>query len=415
MTAVLATPTRLDVERVRRDFPILDVIVNGRPLVYLDNAATSQKPRAVIEAISSYYSHENANIHRGVHWLSERATEAYETSRRKLSEFLGATRPEEIIFTGGTTAGINLVAQTFGRSSFRSGDQILVSGMEHHSNIVPWQILCQQTGAVLRVIPVDEQGELDLAEYSRLLNDRTRLVAVTHVSNVLGTVNPIRQIADLAHAAGALVLVDGAQSAAHLSVDVGQMGCDFFVCSGHKMLGPTGIGVLFGRLSLLESMPPYQTGGGMIESVSFERTTFASVPERFEAGTPAIAGAVGLAAAVDYLLSVGRETIHAHELSLLSRATDRLRESPGVRLIGAGSQCRASVVSFVVDGAHPHDVGTILDQDGIAVRAGHHCAQPLMKRFGIVGTVRASFSLYNTVNEVDALLAGLQKAREVFA
>jgi cysteine desulfurase/selenocysteine lyase len=417
VTAVLVAPQSapLDVERIRQDFPILASEVNGKPLVYLDNAATSQKPRAVLDAISHYYQAENANIHRGVHRLSELATAAYEAARETLRGFLGAAHVEEVIFTRGATEGLNLVAQAYGRTRLLPGDEILVSEMEHHSNIVPWQLAAEATGAIIKVIPVDEAGNLDLAQLQSLLSPRTRIVAVTQLSNVLGTLNPIRWIADLVHPTGAILVVDGAQSAPHMIVDVQQMGCDFFVCSGHKMLGPTGIGVLYGRRELLDAMPPYQGGGGMIASVSFERTTYAPIPGRFEAGTPHIAGAIGMAAAVRYLESVGPAAAHQHESQLLALAVSELRGLPGVRLIGAGPGERASVVSFVIDGVHPHDAGTVLDQNGVAVRGGHHCAQPLMRRFGVPGTLRASFSLYNTRGEVEALVQGLRRVREVFA
>ncbi|MEO8199348.1 MAG: cysteine desulfurase [Gemmatimonadota bacterium] len=404
----------LDVDRLRRDFPILGTEVHGKPLVYLDNAATSQKPAVVLEALARFYSTENANIHRGVHHLSERATEEFELARLRVARFLGARSPDEIVFTRGTTDAINLVAHSIGRFQFKPGDEIILSGMEHHSNIVPWQEITSQTGARLRVIPVTDAGELDLDAFGRLLSARTRMVAVTHVSNAIGTVNPLERIIAMAHEAGALVLVDGAQSAPHLPLDVATLGCDFFACSGHKMMGPTGIGVLFGRSELLDSMPPYQTGGGMIAQVSFEKTTFAPSPGRFEAGTPPIAGAIGLGAALEYLDAVGLEAIERHEGALLAYATTRLAEVSGLRQIGAGAPQRASVISFVMDGIHPHDVGTILDQEGIAIRAGHHCAQPLMARFGVPGTIRASFSFYNTFAEVDALVAGLEKVREVF-
>jgi cysteine desulfurase/selenocysteine lyase len=416
MTATLtaASTPALDVERVRRDFPILGIRVNGRPLVYLDNAATSQKPVAVIEAITRYYQEENANIHRGVHRLSELATAAYEAARETMGRFLGAGDAEEIIFTRGTTEGINLVAQSYGRSRISPGDEIVVSEMEHHSNIVPWQLLSDETGAMLRVIPVSEAGDLDFAAFEALLSKRTRIVALTQLSNVLGTVNPIRQVAHLAHQVGAIVVVDGAQSAPHMGVNVRELGCDFFACSGHKMLGPTGIGVLYGRRELLDAMPPYQGGGGMIESVSFQGTTYAKVPARFEAGTPHIAGAIGLAAAARYLETVG-PAAHQHESALLAHATAALGQVPGLRIIGAGPGPRASVVSFVLAGIHPHDAGTILDQEGVAVRGGHHCAQPLMRRFGVAGTIRASFSLYNTAAEIDTLVRGLHRVREVLA
>jgi cysteine desulfurase/selenocysteine lyase len=415
MTAVLPLAGTLDVERIRRDFPILASRVHGKPLVYLDNASTSQKPTAVIEAINGFYERENANIHRGVHYLSELATVAYEAARDTLKRFLGATEAEEIIFTRGTTEGINLVAGSFGRSRLQPGDVIIISEMEHHSNIVPWQIVAAETGAKVRVIPVHDSGDLDLDTLGKLIDRRTRIIAVTHLSNVLGTVNPIRQIAAMAHEAGAVVVVDGAQSAPHLGADVRELDCDFFVCSGHKMLGPTGIGVLYGRRELLDQMPPYQAGGGMIGSVSFEGTTYAPVPAKFEAGTPPISGAIGLAAAVRYIQGVGMASAHQHESELLHHAVNLLREVPGLRLIGAGPGARASVVSFVLDGIHPHDAGTVLDQEGVAVRGGHHCAQPLMRRFGVPGTLRASFSLYNTQAEVDALVQGLHRVREVFA
>ena len=415
MTAVLPQVGGLDVDRIRRDFPILASTVNGKPLVYLDNAATSQKPAAVIEAITAYYERENANIHRGVHYLSELATAGYESARETLRRFLGASEAEEIVFTRGTTESINLVAQSFGRPRLKPGDEILVSEMEHHSNIVPWQIVAAQTGAVVRVIPVHDSGDLDLDDFTRFIGPRSRIVAITQLSNVLGTINPIRQIAALAHEAGAVVVVDGAQSTPHLGVDVRELDCDFFACSGHKMLGPTGIGILYGRRELLEGMPPYQAGGGMIASVSFEETTYAPIPGRFEAGTPDISGAIGLAAAVRYVEGVGMGAIHQHETELLTSAIAGLREVAGLRLIGAGPGARASVVSFVMDGIHPHDAGTVLDQEGIAVRGGHHCAQPLMRRFGVPGTLRASFSLYNTQAEVEALIRGLHRVREVFA
>ena len=415
MTALLPQAGALDVARIRRDFPILASRVHGKPLVYLDNASTSQKPTAVIEAVTSYYERENANIHRGVHYLSELATAAYESARESLKRFLGAAEAEEIIFTRGTTDSLNLVAQSYGRSRLKPGDVILVSEMEHHSNIVPWQIVAAETGANLRVIPVHDSGDLDLDTLGKLIDQRTRIVAVTQLSNVLGTINPIRQIAGMAHEAGAVVVVDGAQSAPHLGVDVRELDCDFFACSGHKMLGPTGIGVLYGRRELLDQMPPYQAGGGMISSVSFESTTYAPIPGKFEAGTPHISGAIGLAAAVRYIETVGMPSAHQHESELLALAVSGLREVPGLRLIGAGPGARASVVSFVLDGIHPHDAGTVLDQEGVAVRGGHHCAQPLMRHFGVPGTLRASFSLYNTADEVEALVRGLHRVREVFA
>jgi cysteine desulfurase/selenocysteine lyase len=414
-TSAPATRTAFDVQKVRRDFPILSERVHGKPLVYLDSANTSQKPLAVIEAMDAYYRHDNANIHRATHLLSERATALYEGARAKSAAFINAPDPRTIVFTKGTTDGINLVAQSYGRPRLEAGDEIVISWLEHHSNIVPWQLVAEATGAIIRVIPVDEAGNLDLAQFHALLGSRTRIVALTQLSNVLGTINPIRRIADQVHAVGGVLVVDGAQSAPHMGVDVEQLGCDFFACSGHKMLGPTGIGVLYGRRALLDAMPPYQGGGGMIGSVSFERTTYAPVPGRFEAGTPHIAGAIGMAAAVRYLQSVGPAAAHQHESELLSLAVSELQAVPGVRLIGAGPGERASVVSFIVEGVHPHDAGTVLDQNGVAVRGGHHCAQPLMRRFGVAGTLRASFSLYNTTAEVHALVQGLHRVREVFA
>jgi cysteine desulfurase/selenocysteine lyase len=411
--AVRADPA-LDFGRVREDFPVLRTRIHGKPLVYLDSAATSQKPHAVISAMDDFLSHWNANVHRGVHDLSQRATLAYDATRERVRAFFNAADSSEIVFTHGTTSAINLVAHSYGGSVLRSGDEIVLTEMEHHSNIVPWQLLAQRTGAVIRVAPITDRGELRLDALEALLGPRTRIVAVTHVSNVLGTVNPIGAIADLAHAAGAVLLVDGAQSAPHLRVDVKALGCDFFVCSGHKMLGPTGVGILFGRRDLLEGMPPYEGGGGMIERVSFEGTTFAPPPARFEAGTPPVAEVIGLGAAIDYLERTDLDRITRHERSLLDLAEDQLRGFPGLRIIGEAHD-RTSVLSFVLDGAHPHDVGTILDQEGVAVRAGHHCAQPLMRRLGLISTVRASFSLYNSPDDVAALLHGLRRVREVLA
>jgi cysteine desulfurase / selenocysteine lyase len=402
------------VEAVRGDFPILGTTVRGRPLVYLDNAATSQKPQTVIDTISRFYANGNANIHRGVYALSEQATVAYDRARSRVARFLGASSASEIVFTRGTTESINLVAQSWGRSSLRSGDEILVTAMEHHSNLIPWQLLAEQTGAVLRAAPITQQGELDLEAWHRLLSDRTRLVAVTHVSNALGTVNPVRELAEAAHARGAMVLVDGAQSAPHLPVDVVALGCDFFACSGHKLYGPTGVGVLYGRGELLQRMPPWQGGGGMIASVTLERSTWADPPARFEAGTPPIAEALGLAAALDYVDGIGLEAIGAWENTLLHRAVELVGAIPGVRLIGTATS-RAAVLSFLLEGIHPHDVGAVLDDAGIAVRAGHHCAQPVMRHFGIPATLRASFAFYNTTGEVEALARGLGRVREVFA
>jgi cysteine desulfurase/selenocysteine lyase len=404
----------LDVERLRRDFPILSQRVRGKPLVYLDNAATAQKPRAVIDAVTRFYTAENANIHRGVHYLSERATEAYDGVRRQVAQFVNAGSPAEIVFTRGTTEGINLVAQSWARTNLRPGDEILITGMEHHSNIVPWHLVAAQTGAVVRAIPLTDVGELDLVAFDRLLGDRTRLLAVVHLSNALGTINPVRWMVSRARERGVVTLVDGAQSAPHLPVDVQAIDCDFFAFSGHKLFGPTGVGVLYGRGALLESMPPWQGGGDMIETVTLERTTFAPPPARFEAGTPMIAQVIGLGAALDYLEAVGRAAIGHWEEELLGYATERIREVDGVRLIGTARE-KASVLSFVVEGVHPHDVGAVLDDEGIAIRAGHHCAQPVMRHYGVPATARASFAFYNTRDEVDALVRGLARVRSVFA
>lgn len=408
-----AESTPLDVIRIREDFPILRQRVNDQPLVYLDNAATTQKPRAVLDALRHYYETDNANIHRGVHALSVRATRGYEQTRGKAQRFLGAARPEEIIFVRGTTEAVNLVAQTFGRTNVGADDEILISGMEHHSNIVPWQMLCEQAGAKLRVIPLDDRGELRLDEFERLLTPRTKLVGVVHISNALGTINPIREMIRTAHAKGIPVLVDGAQAAPHLKIDVRELDCDFYAISGHKMFGPTGIGVLYGKLERLEAMPPYQGGGEMITSVSFEKTTYNKVPHKFEAGTPNIAGVVGLGAAIDYLTELGLERIKAYEDDLLAYATEALSAIPQVRLIGTARN-KAAVVSFVIDGIHPHDAGTFLDQAGVAIRTGHHCAQPVMDHFKVPATCRASLALYNTKKEVDALVAAVRHVIEVF-
>ena len=403
----------LDVSRIREDFPILKQRVRGKPLVYLDNAASAQKPQAVIDALSHFYSTSYANIHRGIHWLSERATEAYETARVSVQRFIGAAEANEIIFVRGTTEAINLVAQTYGRMHVQAGDEILISTMEHHSNIVPWQMLCEATGAMLHVVPINDEGELLLDDYERLVTTKTRLIAIAHVSNVLGTINPIRRIVEIAHRHQVPVLVDGAQAAPHVALEVQALGCDFYAFSGHKLFGPTGIGVLYGKASLLEAMPPYQGGGHMIQSVTFEKTTYNKVPDRFEAGTPNIAGVVGLGAAIDYVSEIGLETITAYERELLAYATDQLSSISGVRLIGTAKE-KAGVLSFVADGIHPHDLGTILDNEGIAIRAGHHCAQPLMSRFGVPATARASLAFYNTREEIDALTAGIHKAIEFF-
>lgn len=415
MTPVAAaTPTGLDVEAVRRDFPALHQQVHGRPLVYLDNAATTQRPRQVIGEIVRFYEQDNANIHRGVHLLSERATKLYEGAREKVRAALNATLAREIIFVRGTTEAINLVAQTFGRANLGPGDEILVSAMEHHSDIVPWQMICQERGAALRVIPVDDRGDLILEELERLLSPRVKLAAVAHVSNALGTVNPIRQITALARAHGVPVLVDGAQAMAHMAVDVRELDVDFYAFSAHKMCGPTGVGVLYGKSHLLETMPPWQGGGDMIRSVTFEKTTYNTLPHRFEAGTPDIAGVIGLGAAIDYLHGIGLSRIAAHEDAVLAHGLAALSEIPGLRLIGTPRR-RAGVISFVLDGIHPHDIGTILDREGIAIRTGHHCAQPVMQRFGIPATARASLALYSTREELDALARGLRRVLEVFA
>jgi len=404
--------TGFDVEKIRSDFPILGERVHGRPLVYLDNAATSQKPQVVIEAIAHYYRHDNANIHRGVHLLSQRATDEFEAVRVAVQSFLNAREHREIVFVRGATEGINLVAQTYGRQHVDEGDEVLISAMEHHSNIVPWQMLCAEKHATLRVAPINDAGELQMEEFESLLSPRTKVVAITHMSNALGSINPIHQIVRMAHARNIPVLVDGAQAVPHLPVDVQEMDCDFYVFSGHKVYGPTGIGVLYGKAGLLEEMPPYQGGGDMISSVTFEKTIYNKVPHKFEAGTPDIAGVIGLGAAVAYVGSLGLSTISTHEHDLLTYATERIGAIPGVQLVGTAKQ-KAGVLSFVLDGIHPHDVGTILDLEGIAVRTGHHCAQPVMDRFCIPATVRASFAVYNTTQEIDALARGLDKVKEI--
>ena len=403
-----------DPQKIRANFPILCQQVNGKPLVYLDNAATTQKPRAVIDAITRYYEADNANIHRGVHYLSQHATQRYEDSRETVRRFLNAAEPSEIVFVRGATEGINLIAQTLGRTRVRAGDEVLITAMEHHSNIVPWQILCEEKGAMLRVAPINDAGELILDEFARLLGPRTKIVAVPHVSNALGTINPLRQMVELAHRHNAVVVVDGAQAVPHLAVDVCALDCDFYVFSGHKLYGPTGIGVLYGKSALLNAMPPYQGGGDMILSVTFEKTTYNKIPHKFEAGTPDVSGVIGLAAAINYVNELGLDRIEAHERDLLRQATESLSTIPGIRLIGTAKE-KASVLSFVMDGIHPHDIGTILDQEGIAIRTGHHCAQPVMERFGIPATARASFAFYNTREEVNALVKGIDRVREVFA
>ena len=406
-------PTGLDLARIRADFPILGQRINGRPLVYLDNAATSQKPRHVIDAVRRYYEETNANVHRAVHTLSERATAAYEGARTKVQRFLNAAEPREIIFVRGTTEAINLVARSLGQARLRPGDEVLISAMEHHSNIVPWQLACEERGARLRVIPMNQDGELVLEDLDSLLNERTRILAVAHVSNSLGTVNPVAELIRAARSRGVPVLIDGAQAAPHLRVDVQALGCDFYAISGHKMFGPTGIGALYGRAELLEAMPPFQGGGDMIRTVTFERTTYAPVPHKFEAGTPNIAGAVGLGAAVDYLSGLDWDRIEEHERDVLAYAVERVGAAPGVRLIGRPAH-RAGVVAFVMDAAHAHDVGTIVDRAGVAIRTGHHCTQPVMDFFGVPATARASFALYNRREDVDALVEALDEVLKVF-
>jgi cysteine desulfurase/selenocysteine lyase len=402
-----------DIEAVRSAFPILARDIRGHRLVYLDNAATTQKPKVVIDRIVEYYTSENSNVHRGVHYLSEIATLAYENARSTVKRFVNARDEKEIVFTRGTTEAINLVAQTWGRANVGAGDEILITAIEHHSNIVPWQMLCEEKGATLRVAPVGDDGELLFAELEEMLNPRTKLVAVGHASNALGTINPVARIAAAAHAAGALLLVDGAQGVPHMRVDVQALGCDFYAFSGHKVYGPTGIGVLWGREALLDAMPPWQGGGDMILSVSFEKTTYNALPYKFEAGTPNIAGVIGLAAALDYVSAIGPDVIGAWEHDLLLYATTRLQEIDGLRIIGTARE-KAAVISFVLEGVHPHDIGTILDREGVAIRTGHHCAQPLMMRFNVPATGRASFGMYNTREEADALVAALHKAIEVF-
>ncbi len=403
-----------DVEKVRAEFPILERIVHGKPLVYLDNAASSQKPRAVIDAITDYYSRYHSNIHRGVHTLSEEATTAYEAARAKVRDFLRAPSEHEVIFVRGTTEGINLVAQAYARPKLDPGDEILVSEMEHHSNIIPWQVVCEQTGARLVVAPMNDAGELIVEEYERRLCSRTRLVALAHVSNAIGTLNPVAELVQLAHEYGAVVVVDGAQAVPHLPVDVTELGCDFYAFSGHKMYGPTGAGALWGRMDLLEDMPPYETGGSMIRTVSFEKTTYNRVPAMFEAGTPDISGAIALGVAIDWLTELDIESLRAHEAELLELATEAVAALPQVRIVGHARE-RVGVLSFNIGDVHAHDVGTILDQEGIAVRAGHHCAQPLMQHYGVPATTRVSFAAYNTRAEIDELVRGLERVLEIFA
>ena len=412
-TAIATGTATLDLERVRADFPALHQESHGHPLVYLDNAATTQKPLAVIDAVRTFYERDCSNVHRGVHLLSQRATVAFEQARTAIKNHIGAADSREIVFTRSTTEGINLVAASFVRPRIEAGDEVLISTMEHHSNIVPWQLLCEERGAILKVIPIDDDGDIILEEYARLLTERTKIVGVVHVSNALGTINPVREMIELSHARGVPVLIDGAQALPHLAVDVRELDCDFFVCSAHKAYGPTGIGALYGKREHLLDMVPYQGGGDMILSVSFEGTTFNEPPHRFEAGTPNIEGAIGFAAALKYVDNLGLDSIANHEAQLLADATEAILAVPGVRLIGSARH-KASVLAFVMEGVHPHDIGTILDSEGVAVRAGHHCAQPVMARYGLSATVRASFALYNTAPEIDALVAGLEKVREVF-
>ncbi len=414
--AVAPLPERLpafDIDAVRRDFPLLSMQVRGKPLVYLDNAATTQKPQAVIDSLCRYYTSQNANVHRGVHYLSQLATDLFEQARERIRVFLNAAVNCEIVFTRGATEAINLVAHSWGRPNIGPGDEVLITHMEHHSNILPWQLLCQEKGATMRVVPIDDNGAVIMEEFDRLLNERTKLVSVVHVSNALGTVNPVKEMAEKAHAMGAAVLLDGAQSAAHMPVDVRGLNCDFFVLSGHKMYGPTGIGVLYGRVDRFDQMVPYQSGGDMILSVTFEKTVFNNLPHKFEAGTPHIEGAIGLAAAIEYLTALGMDRVAEHEQHLLEYGTALLQEVPGLRLIGTAPD-KAGVLSFSMDSAHPHDIGQILDCRGVAIRAGHHCAQPVMQRFGVPATTRASLGLYNTTQELDALAQALEEVNRIF-
>ncbi|HXG38253.1 MAG TPA: cysteine desulfurase [Bacteroidota bacterium] len=413
ITAAAPAKSRFDVARIRNDFPILQQRVNGKPLVYLDNAATTQKPQVVLDALQRYYTTINSNVHRGVHTLSVQATAEYEASRERVRRFLNAEKVEEIVFVRGATEGINLVAHSFGKRFINAGDVVLISGMEHHSNIVPWQMVCEERGAVLRVIPINDDGEIELDEYRRLLDGKTKIVSLTHVSNALGTVNPIQEMVLLAHERGIPVCIDGAQAAPHLRVDVRDLDCDFYVFSSHKMYGPTGIGAVYGKITWLEQMPPYQGGGDMIKAVTFEKTTYNDLPYKFEAGTPNIADTIGFGAAIDYLMKLDAKAVEEYERELLGYATDALSSMGGIKIIGTARQ-KVGVISFVVDGVHAHDVGTILDSEGIAIRTGHHCAMPVMERFGVPATARASFALYNTREEVDALVHGLRRVREVF-
>jgi cysteine desulfurase/selenocysteine lyase len=414
MSTLSVIPTGFAIARIREDFPVLKQTIHGKPLVYLDSAATAQKPFEVIDAIRKFHEVDCANIHRGVHELSQRSTAAYEEARAKAKKFLNSRSKNELIFVRGTTEAINLVASSWGRKNVKAGDEIVLSAMEHHSNIVPWQMLCEETGARLRVIPINERGELLLEEYEKLLGPRTRMVAVAHVSNALGTINPVRRIIEMAHQHGALALIDGAQAAPHLKIDVQALDADFYAFSGHKVVGPTGIGILYGKTKLLNAMPPYQGGGDMIRTVTFEKTTYNDLPYKFEAGTPNIAGGIGLGAALDYVTRIGLDNIAAYEHELLVYGTEALLRIPGLRLIGTARD-KAAVLSFVIEGIHPHDIGTVLDRQGIAVRTGHHCAQPVMDWFHVPATTRASLAFYNTREEIDALVAGLAKVKEVFS
>ena len=404
-----ATTYKLNVEEIRKDFPILHRQVNGKPLVYFDNGATSQKPQQVINVINRYYQHENSNIHRGIHTLSQEATDAYEKARTTVQQFINAKHNHEVIFTSGTTGSINLVASSFGKKHLQAGDEIIISTMEHHSNIVPWQMLCEEKGAVLKVIPINEKGELLMKEFKKLLSPKTKLVAVTHVSNTLGTINPVKEIIKLAKAAGAFVLIDGAQAVPHTKVDVQALDCDFYAFSAHKMFGPTGVGILYGKEAILNELPPYQGGGDMIKTVTFEKTTYNELPHKFEAGTPNIVGGLGLSAAIDYMNNIGIANIEAYEHELLNYATEKIKQIEGVRIIGEAEN-KASVLSFLVDGTHPSDIGMIIDKLGIAIRTGHHCTEPLMNRFNVPGTARASFAFYNTKEEIDTFILALERA-----
>lgn len=411
--AKINTPAPFDIESIRKDFPILNVEVHGKPLAYLDNAATAQKPTQVIETLDAYYRESNSNIHRGVHTLSEKATAIYEKARDKVKEFINADSTKEIVFVRGATEAINLVAQSFGRNTLKAGDEIIITELEHHSNIVPWQILSEQTGAKLNYIPINDAGELILEEYEKLLSDKTRIVAVGHISNALGTINPIKTIIEKAHAVGAKILVDGAQAVPHTQVDVKELDCDFYVFSGHKLFGPTGIGVLYGKEALLDSMPPYQSGGDMIQMVTMEKSTYNALPYKFEAGTPHIAGVIGLGAAIDYVNELGLEAAAQYEIELLDYANEQASQVAGLNFVGTAKN-KTSILSFTLDGIHPHDIGTILDGEGVAIRAGHHCAMPVMERFSIPATARASFAFYNTREEVDALIKAIDKCQKVF-